>query len=205
MTRSHPDLLRSLVAAVMALAVTGLVAPAAGADGFESNPPSSTTSDTMDDHQAGSEDPDDLLTGSEDADDSIAHSEDPDDMVTGSEDPDGMVVGAEQLGAHEGHSYGEQDLKQVAPDAGASPIEMEGQAEWTATNDPKLITARRELVRAQDRARQADTRYGDMIRRQYPTGAAREEIVRERDEAMAALESAKQKVRELQGSPASNW
>jgi len=205
MTRVLSRPLRSLAAVVMALFLTGLLVEAAQAEGFESDPPSETTSDTMGDHEEGSENPDSMLTGSEDPDASIAHSEDPDDMVTGSEDPDSMVEGAQQLDAHEGHAYGEQNLKESAPDAGAVPIEMEGQASWTATNDPKLITARRELVRAQERARAADTRYGNMIRTQYPTGAAREEIVRERDEAMAALEAAKQKVRDLQGSPASSW
>jgi hypothetical protein len=51
--------------------------------------------------------------------------------------------------------------------------------------------ARKHLVRAQERARNARTVYGDMMHRNYPTGAARIQIVNERDASMKVLEKAK--------------
>lgn len=190
-----------------ALLCTLLLSTGALADAWDEAPevPEETTSDTMGDHEEGSYEPGNLEEGSENPDSMLGKSQNPDSLDAKSHNPDDMVVGSENPDGLDGRSYGLQNLKTESPDPGDVPIEMEGQHGWTATTNPELIVARRNLVRAQEQARAAGTRYGDMMRTDYPTGSAREEIIRERDAAMAALEKAKEAVRAIEGNPASTW
>lgn len=139
------------------------------------------TSGQMDDHKATSEDPDEMTVGSETMNGRMAESENPASMVTG----------AGRLNEHEGLSTDLTDLKTASPDAGFEDIEVPGQSEWGTTTDPEVLVARKYLVRAQQRARNARTVYGDMVERNYPRGAARIQIVDERDASMKAIEEAK--------------
>jgi hypothetical protein len=149
------------------------------------------TSGQMDDHEATSKDPDDMTAESHDPDEMTVDSETMDGRMAESEDPDQMVTGAGQLDDHEGSSTDLTDLKTARPDDGFEAIEVPGQSEWGTTTDPGVLVARKHLVRAQRRARNARTVYGDMMERDYPRGAARIQMVNERDASMKALEEAK--------------
>ena len=149
------------------------------------------TSGQMDDHKATSKNPDDMTTGSHDLDEMTVDSETMDSRMAESKDPDQMLTGAGQMDDHEGSSTDLTDLKTDSPDAGFEAIEVPDQSEWNTTTDPAVLVARKHLVRAQERARNARTVYGDMMHRNYPTGAARIQIVNERDASMKALEEAK--------------
>ena len=149
------------------------------------------TSGQMDDHEATSEDPDEMTVGSRDPDGLTVDSETMDGRMAESENPDSMVAGTEDLSDHEGSSTDLSDLKKASPDQGFEEIEVPGQSDWQPTTDPEVLVARKHLVRAQKRARNARTVYGDMMEQNYPRGAARIQIVNERDAAMKALEEAK--------------
>jgi len=149
------------------------------------------TSGQMDDHKATSEDPDEMTVGSRDPDEMTVDSETMDGRMAESENPASMVTGAEDLSDHEGSSTDLTDLKKASPDVGFEDIEVPGQSDWQATTDPEVLVARKHLLRAQQRASNARTVYGDMMERNYPRGAARIQIVKERDASMKALEEAK--------------
>jgi hypothetical protein len=102
-----------------------------------------------------------------------------------------MVVDSEEMSEHMGSSTDLTDLKKVRPDEGFEAIEVPGQLEWEPTTDPSVLVARKHLVRAQQRARNARTVYGDMMEQNYPRGAARIQIVKERDASMEVLGEAK--------------
>jgi len=149
------------------------------------------TSGQMDDHKATSEDPDDMTVGSRDPDELTVDSETMDGRMAESEDPDSMVTGAGDLSDHEGSSTDLTDLKMASPDVGFEDIEVLGQSDWQPTTDPEVLVARKHLVRAQQRARNARTVYGDMMEQNYPRGAARIQIVKGRDASVKALEETK--------------
>jgi hypothetical protein len=150
-----------------------------------------TTAGQLDDHEAHSKNPDDMTAESRDPDemtvesekldDHMADSENPDDMMAKSQDPDELVVESENL----------SDLPEEKPDSGYESIEVPGQKSWEPTTDPELLAARKNLVRAQNRAEVARTVYGDTMRRNYPRGEARVRIVEERDASSEDLEKAK--------------
>jgi len=149
------------------------------------------TSGQMDDHKATSKDPDEMTVGSHDPEELTVDSETMDGRMAESEDPDSMVTGAGDLSDHEGSSTDLTDLKMASPDVGFEDIEVPGQSDWQPTTDPEVLVARKHLVRAQQRARNARTVYGDMMEQNYPRGAARIQIVKERDASMKALEETK--------------
>ena len=157
------------------------------------------TSGQMEDHEASSKDPDDMTVGSHDPDEMTVESETMDGRMAEAEDPDQMVVGSDEMSEHTGSSTNLTDLKMAKPDEGLEAIEVPGQSEWEPTTDPDVLVARKHLVRAQQRARNARTVYGDMMRRNYPRGAARIQIVKERDASMKALEEAKSALTAAEG------
>ena len=191
MLRSSNRAFHILTAAVLALGLA-LLAPTAGIAGDDDDPwdPAMSTSDTMDHHHAESRDPDSLLAESQDLDDNLGHSKNLDDNLADSEDPDDMVAGSEELDSHIGESSNLADLPTDAPDAGYQRIVPASQADWGKTDNPRVLVARDKVVRAEERAERARTRYGDMMQANYPRGAARARIVDERDESEAALEEA---------------
>jgi hypothetical protein len=145
----------------------------------------------MEDHEASSKDPDDMTVESHDPDEMTVESETMDGRMAESKDPDRMVVDSEEMSEHMGSSTDLTDLKKVRPDEGFEAIEVSGQLEWEPTTDPSVLVARKHLVRAQQRARNARTVYGDMMEQNYPRGAARIQIVKERDASMEALRETK--------------
>ncbi|MBW2274510.1 MAG: hypothetical protein JRG96_14660 [Deltaproteobacteria bacterium] len=176
--------------------IPGLVflvtAPAlAGDDNNDPWDPAMSTSDTMDRHHAESIDPDSLVVESEDLDDHLSHSENPDDLVMESGDPDERLAESESLDSHQGHSENLSDLETVAPDDGYEPIVPASQADWEPTDNPRVVVARDRVIRAEERVSRARSRYSEMMDRNYPRGAARERIVRERDESETALYKAR--------------
>ena len=195
---------RALANLAILLGLIGLVSSVASADAWTSSGPAETVAGDLDDHEASSHDPNDSEAESEDPNDMVVESEDPNDLEVEAEELDDHEQQAEDLADHESRSTALQDLKVEAPDHGFDPIEMPGQKEWTASTDPEVIVARRQLERAQERARDARQRYGDMIRHDYPRGAARVRIVEERDEAERELAAAKQKVRAVHGDVPAN-
>jgi hypothetical protein len=183
---------RHHTAAAFALILSLAIYPAiTQANDWADDEVAEATSGQMDDHEATSENPDDMTVGSHDPDEMTVDSETMDGRMAESEDPDQMVTGAGQLDDHEGSSTDLTDLKTASPDAGFEDIQVPGQSEWGTTTDPKVLVARKHLLRAQQRARNARTVYGDMMERNYPRGAARIQIVNERDASMQALEEAK--------------
>ena len=187
-------------AAAFALALTLIAYPAitqANDSGY--GEAAEATSGQMDDHEASSKDPDDMTVGSHDPDEMTVESETMDGRMAESEDPDRMVTGSEELSEHEGSSTDLTDLKKARPDDGLEAIEVPGQSEWKTTMDPEVLVARKHLLRAQQRASNARTVYGDMMERNYPRGAARIQIVKERDASMEALREAKSALSAAEG------
>ena len=178
-------------ALVLGFAFLMTVPALAGDDDNDPWDPAMSTSDTMDHHHAESIDPDSLVVESEDLDDHLGHSENPDDLVVESGDPDERLAESESLDSHEGHSENLSDLETVAPDDGYEPIVPASQANWEPTDDARVVVARDRVVRAEERATRARSRYSEMMDRDYPRGAARERIVRERDESETALYKAR--------------
>ena len=189
-----------LTAAALALALSIAVYPAitqANDSGYAD--PAEATSGDMEDHEASSKDPDDMTAESHDPEEMTVESETMEGRMAESEDPDRMVTGSEVLSEHEGSSTDLTDLKKARPDEGFEAIEVPGQSEWETTTDPKVLVARKHLLRAQQRARNARTVYGDMMENNYPRGAARIQIVKERDASMEALREAKSALSAAEG------
>jgi hypothetical protein len=179
-------------AAAITLALSLAAYPAlTRADDWDTGQAAEATSGQLDDHEATSRDPDDMTVESRDPDELTVDSETMSGRTVESENPASMVTGAEKLSEHEGSSTNLSDLKMASPDKGFESIEAPGQSEWETTTDPEVLVARKHLLRAQQRARNARTVYGDMMERNYPRGAARIKIVDERDASMKALEEAK--------------
>lgn len=180
------------IAAAFALTLSLSIYPAiTQANDWADDDPAEATSEQMEDHEASSKDPDDMTVGSHDPDEMTVESETMDGRMAESEDPDRMVVGSEEMSEHMGSSTDLTDLRKAGPDEGFEAIEVPGQSEWEPTTDPSVLVARKHLVRAQQRARNARTVYGDMMERNYPRGAARIQIVKKRDASMGALGEAK--------------
>jgi hypothetical protein len=189
-----------LTAAALAFALSIAVHPAitqANDSGYAD--PAEATSGEMEDHEASSKDPDDMTAESHDLEEYTVDSETMEGRMAESEDPDRMVTGSEELSEHEGSSTDLTDLKKARPDDGHEAIDVPGQSEWDTTTDPEVLVARKHLVRAQQRARNARTVYGDMMERNYPRGAARIQIVKERDASMEALREAKSALSAAEG------
>ena len=192
---------RHYTAAAVVLALSLVAYPATiHANDWADGDAAEATSGNMDDHKATSRDPDEMTVGSHDPDEMTVESETMDGRVADSEDPDSMVVESEQLRDHEGSSTDLQDLEMASPEKGREAIDMPGQSDWGTTTDPAVLVARKHLVRAQQRARNARTVYGDMMERDYPRGAARIQIVKERDASMSALEEAKKALAAADGA-----
>jgi len=185
-TRHH----HTTAAIVLALSLAAYPAVTQAND-WAGNDPAEATSGRMEDHEASSKDPDDMTVESHDLDEMTVESETMDGRMAESKDPDRMVVDSEEMSEHMGSSTDLTDLKKARPDEGFEAIEVPGQSEWEPTTDPTVLVARKHLVRAQQRARNARTVYGDMMEQNYPRGAARIQIVKERDASMGALREAK--------------
>lgn len=149
-----------------------------------SSGPSMATSGSLDDHEAESVD-----LGSFEAESGEmvpAEPEDPDTITVEAEQAD--IVESSLPAAHVVESIAIDDLGTSKPDVGFEVID-DGRL---ARGDEKDLTAeqllaRRQLEHAQANATAARTRYGDMMRDDYPRGAARERIVHKRDATMEAL------------------
>lgn len=179
-------------AAAFALTLSLAIYPAiTQANDWADGDAAEATSGKMEDHQASSKDPDDITVGSHDPDEMTVESETMAGRMAGSANPDQMVTGSEEMSEHMGSSTNLTDLKTARPDEGFEAIEVQGQSEWETTTDPTVLVARKHLARAQQRARNARTVYGDMMEQNYPRGAARIRIVKERDASMEALREAK--------------
>jgi hypothetical protein len=187
-------------AATIVISLLFMAGPAiTQANDWADDEPAEATSGQMEDHEASSKDPDEMTVGSHDPDEMTVESETMDGRMAESEDPDRMVVGSEEMSQHMGSSTDLTDLKQARPDEGFEAIEVPGQSEWETTTDPSVLVARKHLVRAQQRARNARTVYGDMMENNYPRGAARIQIVKERDASMEALREAKSALEAAEG------
>jgi hypothetical protein len=187
-------------AAAFVLALTLMACPSiTQANDWADGEAAEATSGQMDDHEASSKDPDDMTVGSHDPEEMTVESETMEGRMAESENPDRMVTGSEEMREHEGSSTDLTDLKKARPDEGLEAIEVPGQSEWETTTDPQVLVARKHLLRAQQRARNARTVYGDMMERNYPRGAARIQIVKERDASMEALREAKSALSAAEG------
>jgi hypothetical protein len=194
MTDASNRFLRSLLLGLSAL---GLATAIGHAEGYLDSGPAHSTAADLEDHMSGTENPNDMEAQTEDPNDLEGYSEDPNDLEVGTKDPNDLEVDTEDLVDHQGRTYNLTNLEEAAPDDGFEAIDMSGQEDWEETRDPGIIVARRHVLQAEERARSARTRYGTMMHNNYPRGAAREIIVRERDESMAELEVAKQALREV--------
>jgi hypothetical protein len=180
------------IATVGLAALFGVLVGASNTDARDDEDAAEANAEDLEDHEADSEDPEDDLVGSEDPDERTVGSEDPEDRLTGSEDSDSMLEGSEDIDDHMADSEELPDLPEARPDSGDDPIDVPGQSRWQPTTDPEVLVARNNLLRAEQRAEAATAVYGDMSKRNYPRGEARIRIVNERDEAIKALEEAKQ-------------
>jgi hypothetical protein len=170
------------------------------ADGWADDAAAESTADDIEDHEEGAEDPDRMTTGSHDPDSMTVESGTMDTRMADSEDPDKMVVGVDEM--DEASSEGLTDLKRAKPDVGYIALEIPGQSEWQSTTNARVLVARKNLLRAEARARAARTAYGNMMESDYPRGQSRIRIVTERDDSMKAFEEAKQALDAVQGPAA---
>jgi hypothetical protein len=188
MARLRENSIRPFFGLVCTALFLGVAATASSESDWEA---ARSTSDTMEDHQAHSENPDDLRGESETLDSHVVESEKLDDHIGHSENPDDMVAAPGKLADHEAESEELGTLSMDAPDAGARAIRMPGDDAWKKSTNPRAIVAGRNFERAQQRAEKARDNYGRMMRNDYPRGDARERIVSERDASMTALEEAR--------------
>lgn len=184
--RSH----RRTAALVLALFLACYPALATADDGQDSGP-ASAQSGRMEDHEAHSRSPEGMTVGSHDPDEMTVGSESMDGRIATPRDPETMVTDSEKMTAHEASSEDVTLLEAARPAPGFEAIEIPGQSEWQSTTDPAVLMARRNVLRAEKRARAARTTYGEMMERNYPRGEARIRIVNERDASMKAFEEAK--------------
>jgi hypothetical protein len=168
------------------------------AAGWQEDEPERTEAGQLDDYETSSEDPDARTTGSAEA--QVVDAEDPDrEEASAGEMGDRMAApGDLERQTTESRSLTNLPLDESGAEAEPIPIEVPGQSEWEPTTDPDVLVARRNLVRAQSRARAAIAAYGDMRRDDYPRGEARIRIVEERDAAVEALEAAKRALAEAE-------
>jgi hypothetical protein len=158
------------------------------ADSRDDHKPAMAKSGDMDDHMAESIDPSTRLEKSQEM--LEGYSEDPDDMVA--ESGQEHVVETQELENHMGSSTALQDLKSESPDDGFEVIDDGRLAQIVDSNlSARQLVAKRHLERAQKEATMARTRYGDMMRDDYPRGKPRLRIIDQRDESMRALDQAR--------------
>ncbi|HIF93292.1 MAG: hypothetical protein ABGX04_16145 [Myxococcales bacterium] len=155
------------------------------ADGDEYSKARKASAENLEDHEAKSSDPSDHEAESGEM--QPGYSEDPEDLVVDSDEMD--VVETEDLADHRGSSTDLQDLKTEAPEDGFEAIDdgrLKG-IDDVNLSAPQLV-AKRHLERAQTNAQEARTRYGDMMRDNYPRGKPRLRITEHRDQTMQVLE-----------------
>ena len=175
---------------VLACVLVAAIVPLTAAS-WQGDDAAEASAGQLDDHEAQSESMDDRTVGSEDPNSREVESEDLADHEARPENPNDLEVGSERLSDHEADSENLTDLPAAPADRGYESIEMPGLSSWEPTSDPAVQAAREDLIQAQKRAENARTVYGDMIRRNYPRGQERLDIVKERDASMRALEQAK--------------
>jgi hypothetical protein len=174
-----------------------LLMPAAGGADDDWAGPARTTAGDLEDHEASSIDPD--TREAESGEMQEGDSEDPDDLEVESEEM--HVVEAGELEDHEGSSANLEDLPYEAPDDGSEVIDDHRTEEVGVLNlDAEQLVAKRRLERAEAEAEAARTRYGDMMRDDYPRGDARMRITEHRDESMRALKAARAAFDEAMGN-----
>ena len=177
-----------LPALLLAVALPFVLPGTASSRGDEYSGARTTTAGSLEDHQAESIDPSSLEVESGEM--QPGYSEDPADMVVDSEEMDAVSTG--QLADHEGSSTDLQDLRGEKPVDGFETIDdgrLKGIDDTNLTAEQ--LVAKRHLERAQAAAEVARTRYGDMMRDNYPRGAARIRITDHRDESMSDLDKAR--------------
>jgi hypothetical protein len=185
-------------AAVLAPLLLLLAGSAAGDDWGDTNAAEATAGD-VEDHEGRSENPDGDVEGSEDPDAMTTRSETMGSREAGAGDPDADLATAERPAALLTGSESVTDLPTDRDESEFVSIEVPGQSQWAPTADPRIIAARNDLLRAQERARSAIDRYGEMRRLGEPRGDARRPIIEARDAAVKALEEAKQALAEAEG------
>jgi hypothetical protein len=191
--RSSQPIGLAFIVIVLAILLPGF-APADDSYGYSD--PARTTADDIDDHEAQSEDPNDLEGRSHDPDDLVVEAGDPDSNLVEAGDPN--EVGPGKLADHEGDSEGLQDLRVVAPDDGYDAIDDGDDPSLSDVNlSAEQIVALRHLKRAELEAEKARDAYGRMRENNYPRGAARGRIIKQRDESMQALEEARRAYEDL--------
>jgi len=176
-----------------------LLCVAASANDWTDDDPARTSAGEIEDHEATSSDPSDHEAHSHEMDEGQA--EDLEDHIVGTEDLEDHMVETEDLEQHEGTTTALQDLRYEAPDDGLDPIDdgrLDGVDETHL--DAGQLVAKRHLASAQDEAAAARTVYGDMMRDNYPRGAARIRVIERRDATMADLEQAREEFDEAMGN-----
>jgi hypothetical protein len=183
----------------LVFALVSILCVTASANDWTDDDPSRTSAGEIEDHQATSSDPSDHEAHSHEMDE--GHAEDLEDHMAGTEDLEDHVVEAEDLEEHEGTTTALQDLRYEAPDDGLDPID-DGRLDRIDDEhlDAGQLVAKRHLARAQEEAAAARSVYGDMIRDNYPRGAARIRIIERRDATMADLEQAREEFDEAMGN-----
>jgi hypothetical protein len=158
------------------------------ADAGDDHKPAMAKSGDMEDHMAESIDPETRLEESHEMDE--GYSEDPEDLVV--ESGQEHVVETEDLEDHMGSSTALQDLELESSDDGFDVIDDGRLREIVDSHlSARQLVAKRHLERAQKEAAMARTRYGDMMRDDYPRGKPRLRIIDQRDESMRALAQAR--------------
>ena len=169
-----------------------------GAEEWGDDDAAETTSGQLEDHEARAGDPDAMTAQSKNPNEMVVESESLEGRVVEAENPASMLTVTDDPDSHKATSKNLSNLREEKPDVGFREIEVSGQSEWLPTTDPEVLRARKNLLRAEERARTARTAYGEANRRNYPRGEARERIVNERDASMKALAEAKRALAETE-------
>jgi hypothetical protein len=190
------------LALALTLTLPGFLPSAVAADSDRSGEAAMGHGMDPDELEGGSENPDDLTGRSEDPDDRTVGSEDPDDMVVGAEDPDGLVGKSTNPDARVGtstdlsalqESDDSENLLHSAPerDAEVSPPGPNATA--------SVLAAWSQVQSAEFNLKAADGVYEDMIANDYPRGERRARIIEERNDAVEAVNRARERYTQLQG------
>jgi hypothetical protein len=170
-----------------------------GVANADSEDAAEASSGNMEDHEAHASDPDEMTVDARSPDEMTVESESLDGREAKAGDPDNMRTESGTMNEHLATAEDVTGLVEAQPDAGFEALAVPGKADWDSTNDPAVLVARKNLVRAQKRAEDARSAYGKMMQTNYPRGAARARIVEERDSSMHAFEEAKRALSAAEG------
>jgi hypothetical protein len=195
-TRAQSAAIRIVTLLAIGLGTTfGMPAVAALADSDSYGEPAMGHSMDPDDLEVDAEDLDDLQGHSQDPDDLVAESQDPDDMVADSVDPDTLLAESKDPDDMVGDSTDLGDLRESDGSENAVSPPPALVAEVPPPDPNASATTRaawRQVGSAEQNLDAINDVYSNMMDSNYPRGERRARIVSERNDAIRAVNRARE-------------